>query len=341
MKIALDAMGGDFAPARPVAAAVDALKRFSSISTIYLVGHEDRINEELTRLGVKTNERLKIHHCTQVIEMGEGAVEGVRRKRDNSINRSIELVKDGLADAVISAGHTGAMVAASTIKLRTLPGIGRAGIAAIMPTEFNRFVLMDAGANIDAEPDNLVEYGIMGSVFSSHVLGFENPKVGLMSVGTEESKGNEITKKAYKLLTDAPVNFVGNVEGHDLYERPVEVVVCEGFVGNVILKTSESLANAIFSWLKREIKSNPLRLLGAILAKGAFASIKKRTSYEEIGGCLLLGVNGICVIAHGSSSVKALTNAIGAGVHAVETNVNQDILAAMEKFKQTLQEQTS
>jgi len=341
MKIALDAMGGDFAPARPVAAAVEALKRFPSITQLYLVGHQDRINEELTRLGVNTDERLKVHHCTQVIEMGEGAVEGVRRKRDNSINRSIELVKEGKADAVISAGHTGAMVAASSIKLRTLPGIGRAGIAAIMPTEFNRFVLMDAGANIDAEPDNLVEYGIMGSVFSSHVLGFDDPKVGLMSVGTEESKGNEVTKKAYKLLSDAPIDFVGNVEGHDLYERPVEVVVCEGFVGNVILKTSESLATAIFAWLKREIKSNPLRLLGAVLAKGAFASIKKRTSYEEIGGCLLLGVNGIVVIAHGSSTVKALTNAIGAGVHAVDTNVNQDILAAMDKFNQTLQEQAS
>ncbi|MEM1158505.1 MAG: phosphate acyltransferase PlsX [Verrucomicrobiota bacterium] len=341
MKIALDAMGGDFAPARPVAAAVNALERFPGITELYLVGHQDRINEELARVGVKSDDRLKVYHCTQVIEMDEGAVDSVRRKRDSSINRSIELVKEGKADAVISAGHTGAMVASSSIKLRTLPGIGRAGIAAIMPTEFNRFVLMDAGANIDAEPDNLVEYGIMGSIFSSHVLGFEDPKVGLMSVGTEESKGNEVTKKAYKLLSDAPVNFVGNVEGHDLYERPVEVVVCEGFVGNVILKTSESLANAIFAWLKREIKSNPLRRIGAVLAKGAFASIKKRTSYEEIGGCLLLGVNGIVVISHGSSTVKAIANAIGAGVNAVDTNLNDDILAAMDKWNQTLEEKKS
>ncbi|MGF1678128.1 MAG: phosphate acyltransferase PlsX [Candidatus Methylacidiphilales bacterium] len=332
MKIALDAMGGDYAPARPVAAAVEALSRFPQISELYLVGHQDRIREELQRLRFKESNhpRLRIHHCTEVIEMGEGAVEGVRKKRDNSINRSVELVKEGISDAVVSAGHTGAMVAATTIKLRTLPGIGRPGIAAIMPTEFNRFVLMDAGANIDAEPDNLLEYGIMGSVFSSHVLGFDKPRVGLLSVGTEESKGNEVTKKAYKLLSDAPINFVGNIEGHDLYERPVEVVVCEGFVGNVVLKTSESLANAVFAWLKREIQSNPLRLVGAALARGAFATIKKRTSYEEIGGSLLLGVNGICVIAHGSSSVKALVNAIGVAVHAVDSNVNQDIIRAME-----------
>lgn len=336
MRIALDAMGGDFAPERPVAAAVDALTRFPSITELFLVGHEEQIRVELKKLGVSNDPRLKIHHCTQVIEMDEGAVEGVRRKRDNSINRAVELVKEGHADAVVSAGHTGAMVAATTIKLRTLPGIGRPGIAAIMPTEFNRFVLMDAGANIDAEEDNLLEYGIMGSVFSSHVLGFENPRVGLLSVGTEESKGNEVTKKAYKLLSKAPINFVGNIEGHDLFERPVEVVVCEGFVGNVVLKTSESLANAIFSWLKREIKSNPLRLFGAVLARGAFSTIKRRTSYEEIGGSLLLGVNGIAVIAHGSSSVKAIVNAVGAAVHAVDSNVNQDILSSLERFTRSV-----
>jgi len=340
MRIALDAMGGDFAPARPVAAALQALDRFPSISVLYLVGHEDRIREELQRHHAEVNERLKVHHCTQVIEMGEGAVDGVRRKRDNSINRAVELVKEGKADAVVSAGHTGAMVAATTIKLRTLPGIGRPGIAAIMPTEYNRFVLMDAGANIDAEEDNLLEYGVMGSVFSNHVLGFENPRVGLLSVGTEESKGNEVTKKAYKLLSKAPINFVGNIEGHDLYERPVEVVVCEGFVGNVVLKTSESLANAIFSWLKREIKSNPLRLFGGILARGAFENIKRRTSYEEIGGSLLLGVNGIAVIAHGSSSTKAIVNAIGAGVHAIESNVNEDIIEALEVFSRSLAKET-
>jgi phosphate acyltransferase len=246
------------------------------------------------------------------------------------------LVRDGQADAAVSPGHTGAMVAAATIKLRTLPGVGRPGIATVMPTESNRFVLIDAGANIDATPRHLAEYGVMGSVYSSHVLKIQNPRVGLLSVGTEEAKGNDLTKQAFKLLGQAPVNFVGNVEGHDLYERPVDVVVCDGFVGNVVLKTSESLANAIFSWLKRELKASPLRLAGALLAKGAFQAIKDRTNYETIGGSLLLGVNGIVVIGHGSSSVLAIVNAIRAAVQAVAFRVNPDIITGVAELDRRL-----
>lgn len=332
MRIALDAMGGDFAPERPVEAAVRALQLYPKISRLFLVGDEARIQAELDRhrreldAEPSIRERLEVRHCTQVVEMSDGAVEGLRRKKDNSITRSVELVKQKEADAVVSAGHTGAMVACSTLKLRTLPGIERAGIATVMPTESNLFVLMDAGANVDAHPRHLMQYGVMGSIYSKHVLGFDNPRVGLLGIGTEDVKGNDLTKETFKLLREAPVNFVGNIEGHDLFERPVEVAVCDGFVGNVVLKTSESISNAIFHWLKAELKRSPVRMFGAWLARNAFRAIKKKVNYEEYGGSLLLGVNGICVIAHGSSTVKALTNALRVATQAVEVEVNPHII---------------
>jgi len=331
MKIALDAMGGDFAPERPVKAAIEALAHFPQIEKLLLFGQESRIHEELKKIGhEKLDSRLEIHHCKEVIEMGDSPVESLRRKRDNSILRSIEAVRDGLADAAVSAGHTGAMVAAATIRLRTLPGISRPGIATIMPTETNLFVLMDAGANLDARPEHLLDYAVMGSVFSEEILGYKKPRVGLLSIGSEDVKGNSLTKDAFKLLSSAPIHFTGNIEGRDLFENPVEVVVCDGFVGNVVLKTGESIANAIFQWLKHEIKKTPIRMLGAWLARAAFRAIKKKTNYEEYGGSLLLGVNGITVIAHGSSTVKAIRNAIREAVEAVEHDVNNHIIRAAE-----------
>ncbi len=325
MKIALDAMGGDYAPERPVAAALDALQRFPQITELHLVGNEPAIQAELVRHRSVDDPRLRIRHCSETIDMGDGAVEGIRRKKDNSISRSVELVRDGVCDAVVSAGHTGAMVAACSIRLRNLPGVERPGIATVLPTETNLFVLIDAGANIDARPVHLMQYGIMGSVFSQHVLKYPKPRVGLLSIGTEEAKGNDLTKEAFKLLKTAPVHFVGNIEGHDLYERPVEVVVTDGFTGNVVLKTSESIANAIFHWLKNEIKSSPVRTAGAWLARDAFRNIKRKTNYEEYGGSLLLGVNGTAVIAHGSSTVKAISNAVRVAVEAIEFKVNPHI----------------
>ncbi len=333
MRIALDAMGGDFAPERPVEAAIEALKHYPQITKIYLVGIGDQIESELSRLRVTDRDRIEIHHCTQVIGMSDGAVEGVRRKKDSSISRSVELVKDGKAEAVISAGHTGAMVAATTIKLRCLPGIERPGIASVLPTETNLFVLIDAGANIDARPEHLVQYAIMGSVYSKEVLGFSNPRVGLLSIGTEDVKGNDLTKETFKLLSKAPINFAGNIEGHDLFERPVEVVVTDGFVGNVVLKTTESIANAIFKWLKHEIKKTPSRMFGAWMARSAFTNIKKKTNYEEYGGSLLLGVNGVCVIAHGSSTVLAIRNAIRVAADAVKLKVNPTIVSEIADMK--------
>lgn len=329
-------MGGDFAPERPVAAALEALRLYPQITELYLVGPEDRIRAELAKHNVVPDgRRIKLLHCTEVIEMSDSAAQAVRRKKDNSINRSIDLVKEGKADAVVSAGHTGAMVVASTLKLRTLPGIDRPGIAAVLPTETNLFVLIDAGANIDARPEHLAGYAIMGSVYSKYVLKFPNPRVGLLSIGEEDVKGNDLTKETFKMLKESPVNFVGNIEGHDIFEDPVEVVVCDGFIGNILLKTSESLANAIFHWLKHELKKTPLRMLGAWLARAAFKTIKKKTNYEEYGGSLLLGVNGICVIAHGSSTVKALTNALRVGMESVEFKVNPHIVEEVARFAMT------
>lgn len=329
-------MGGDFAPERPVLAALEALKLYPSITELYLVGPEDVILAELKKHGREPDDRLRIHHCTQVIEMGEKPVTAVRRKRDSSINRGMELVKNDLSDAMVSAGHTGAMVAGASILLRTLPGVQRPGIATIMPTQFNHFVLIDAGANADAKAEHLAQYGVMGSIYSNHVLKYEKPRVGLLSIGSEEAKGNDLTKDAFKLLGIAPIDFQGNVEGHDLFEDPVEVVVCDGFSGNVVLKTSESLANAIFGWLKHELKKSPIRLFGAWLARNAFKAIKKRTNYEEYGGSLLLGVKGICVIAHGSSTVKAITNAIRVAVEAQETELNPHIIDEVAKLNEAM-----
>src|SRR5437762_5717190 len=247
MKIALDAMGGDFGPPNLVGGAVMALKEYRQIGKLFLVGDTPKIEAELKKLQCN-DRRIEIVHATQVVDMCDRAVDAVRRKKDSSVSRAVDLVKKGDAAAIVSAGHTGAAVAATTIKLRTLPGIDRPGIAAIMPSETNVFVLIDAGANSDARAEHLLQYAIMGSVYSRHVLGYANPTVGLMSIGDEDVKGSELTKEVFKTLKTSGLNFRGNIEGHDLFGDPVEVVVCDGFVGNVILKSCESIADAIFKW---------------------------------------------------------------------------------------------
>jgi glycerol-3-phosphate acyltransferase PlsX len=247
MRIALDAMGGDFAPKNNVEGAVLALKEYPELEKLFLVGDAVAIGNELKRIGFQ-DERIEILHASQV-------------------------VKNGSAHAVVSAGHTGAAVAASVLKLRTLTGIERPAVACLLPTEKGVFVLCDAGANIDSSPQNLLQFGIMGAVFAEHVLGLKRPTVGLLSIGEEDVKGNDTTKEAFKLLKSANLNFRGNVEGHDLYEDGAEVVVCDGFVGNIVLKTSESIAYAIFGWLRRELTKKFIRKLGAQLARGAFRTI--------------------------------------------------------------------
>src|SRR2546428_6766927 len=280
MKIALDAMGGDFGPPYLVAGAVMALREYSHIKKLFLVGDTKQIESELKKHQC-TDSGIDIVHSTQVVDMSDRAGPAVRRTNDSYVSRAVDLVKRGEADAIVSAGHTGAAVAASMIKLRTLEGIDRPGIAAVLPTQFNVFVLVDAGANIDARPEHLLQYAIMGTVYSRHVLGYKSPKVGLISLGEEDVKGNEMTKEVFKMLKRSSLNFVGNIEGRHLFEDPVEVVVCDGFVGNVILKTCESISVAIFKWLKQELTRSKIHMVGAYLARKAIRVIKDKTNYEE------------------------------------------------------------
>src|SRR3989475_11065030 len=291
MKIALDAMGGDFGPPNLVAGAVMALREYRHIKKLFLVGDTKQIEAELKKH--KCNDRrIALVHPTQVVDMSDRAWSAVRRKKDSSVSRAGDLVKHGEADAIVSAGHTGAAVAASMIKLRTLEGVDRPGIAAVLPTQFNVFVLVDAGAKIDARPVPLLRFAIIGSVYSRHVLHYKNPTVGLVSLGDEDVKGTELTKEVFKMLRPSSLNFVGNIEGRHLFEDPVEVVVCDGFVGNVILKTCESIAVAMFQWLKHELMRTTMRKAGAFLARNAIGTIKAKTNYEEYGGSPTPGVNG-------------------------------------------------
>ena len=331
MRIALDAMGGDYAPKNTVAGAVMALKEYPQVTRLFLTGDEVAIKAELSKLGF-SDSRLEIIHTTQVVEMSDAAVEAVRRKKDSSVSRAVDLVKDGKADAIVSAGHTGAAVAATTIKLRTLEGIERPGIASYLPTEKNVCVLIDAGANVDAKPIHLLQYAIMGSVLSKQVFGYDNPEIGLMSVGGEDVKGSEFTKDVFKLLKSSSLNFRGNIEGHDLFEHPVEVILCDGFTGNVVLKTAEATASAVFRWLKNELEKTKLRMLGAWIARNAFRAIRRRTNYESYGGSPLLGVNGICIIAHGSSSPLAVKNAIHVAMEFIVQQVNPRIVEAVKDY---------
>jgi glycerol-3-phosphate acyltransferase PlsX len=333
MKIALDAMGGDFGPPNLVAGAVMALQEYSHIERLYLVGDHRQIESVLSREHCN-DRRIEIVHSTQVVDMSDRAWSAVRRKKDSSVSRAVDLVKHGQADAIVSAGHTGAAVAASIVKLRTLEGIDRPGIAAVLPTQINDFVLIDAGANIGATPEHLLHYGIMGSVYSSHVLGYKRPSVGLISLGEEDVKGTEITKEAFKMMKQSSLNFRGNIEGRHLFEEPVEVVVCDGFVGNVILKTSESIAVALFKWLKAELTRSKTRMAGAYLARHAFHTIKKKMNYEEYGGSPLLGVDGICIIAHGASTPLAIKNALRVAAESIEQQVNPHIVEEIRRYNE-------
>jgi len=326
-------MGGDFAPRNTIEGAVLALKEYRHIEKLFLVGDAVTIGNELNRLAYQ-DDRIEIFHASEVVDMRESAAKAIRQKKDASISRAVDLVKNNAAQAVVSAGHTGAAVAASVLKLRTLKGIERPAVACLLPTETKVFVLIDGGANPDSTPENLVQFAIMGAVFSEHFLGYKNPSVALMSIGQEDTKGNDVTREAFKLLRRSGLNFRGNIEGHDLFENPAEVVVCDGFTGNVVLKTSEAIAHAIFTWLKHELFRTPVRKLGAKLAEGAFRSIKKKTNYEEYGGMPLLGVNGICIIAHGASSALAIKNAIRAACDSIQHEINPQILRELQSYNE-------
>lgn len=332
MKIALDVMGGDHAPQNPMGGVKLALETLPQIEKIYLVGVPELIEKEMQAQGISAGDRLEIVPATQIVDMSDSGLDAVRKKKDSSIARAVDLVKDKKADAVVSAGHTGAAVTASLIKLRTLPHIERPAIAAIMPSMTTQWVLIDAGANPDSLPEHLVQNAVMGSAYAKHVLGRDNPRVGLMSNGTEEEKGNALCKETSKLLRTTPgINFIGNVEGHDLWETPPDVVVCDGFTGNIILKTSEALAHALFGMIKTEIVSSTRTKIGGLLAKPAFKRIHKKTSADESGGMPLLGLNGITIIAHGGASAYAMKNAIRMACETISHQVNPHIEAAISQ----------
>ena len=331
MKVALDAMGGDYAPAVNIGGAIDALRYYPKLQHLFLVGDKAVLELECAKQGLDlTDSRVSIVHAPETIGMSEPGAKTVRKKKLSSINVAMEMVKDGSADAFVSAGNTGGAVAAATLKLRTLPGVDRAGIASALPNEYGICHILDAGANPEAKPEHLVAYAVMGTAFARGVLGVQEPKVGLMSNGEEDEKGTAFTKETFKLLKQTPgINFVGNVEGRDLFETELDVVLCDGFVGNIMLKTIEATAKAVSKWLKTEIKGNPLRIAGAMLANGAFKALKEKSSYETYGGSPLLGVNGVVIIAHGSSSSLAVRNAIRVGLETVETRVNPRIEEAL------------
>ncbi len=334
MRIAVDAMGGDYAPREVVAGTVLAAA-LPNVSELILVGDEAAIKAELALLG-PVSPKIKIRHASEAVDMGEAPAQAVRRKKDSSIGRAVEMVKRGEADAVMSAGNTGGAVAASTLKLRTLEGVDRPAIATVMPTQKSPVVLVDAGANLDCTPEQLVQFAMMGSVYSRAVLGRENPIVGLLSIGGEDSKGNEVTKKTFASLQKSPLNFRGNVEGRDILEGDTDVVVCDGFVGNIVLKTTESTATAVTSWLKRELTANWIRKFACLFLRGAFRALKKKLDPESYGGAPLLGVNGVCIIAHGRSSRHAIYHAIRVATESVSGHVNEGIIKGIASLGGTV-----
>jgi len=332
MRISIDAMGGDFAPREIVAGTLRAAKSLKGIEKLFLVGDETAIKRQLKKHKGTLPSCIEIVHASEIVGMGESPAVAIRRKKDSSIARAIELVKDGKADAIFSAGNTGAAVAAATLKLRTLEGVDRPAIATIMPTPVDPFVLLDAGANPDSTPEMLQQYAVMGSIYSREILGVDNPSVGLLSIGEEAAKGNETTKKTFGLLQQSHLNFVGNVESGDLYAGKVSVAVCDGFVGNVVLKTSEAVARMISNWLKTMFRANPLRMLGALLSSGVFKEMKSRADPANYGGAPLLGANGVVIIGHGSSNALATLNAIRVASEAIDHDVNHLIEAELKRI---------
>jgi glycerol-3-phosphate acyltransferase PlsX len=322
MRIVVDVMGGDHGPGVVIEGAKQALSASQRISKLTLVGKEQDIRAELVRAGLD-DPRICIVHASEFLTMDDKPIEGLRKKKDCSILRAVDLLRCGEADALISPGNTGGLVAASTIRLRPLPGVDRVGIATVIPAPENEFVLLDSGANVESRPMHLLHYAVMGSVYSREIIGCKKPRVGLLCNGTEESKGTELTQKAYELCRQADINFIGNVEGYDLFHNRVDVVVCDGFVGNIVLKTLESFAKGILGWLQVELKKNPKRLIGAMLAKNAFRTIKRRMDPDAYGGAPLLGLNGNVMKAHGSASARAIMNAIRISSEAVQHDMNQ------------------
>lgn len=330
MKIVVDAMGGDYAPQEIVQGALQVLQADPELHII-LVGRETAIRQYLPES--YDRDRLTIHHCEEVITMDEHPAQAYRRKKDASITVAARLVKEKEGDAFISAGSTGAQLAASLFGLGRIKGVERPAIATVIPGAEKPKLLLDAGANADCKPENLVQFALMGSIYAEEIIGVANPAVGLVSNGTEETKGSELVLTVHEILKKNPhLNFLGNVEGREILQGSADVLVCDGFVGNVILKVLEGTAGTLFSLIKEELKRNIRTKAGALLLAPGFKGIKARLDYAEHGGAPLLGVNGISIICHGSSKAYAIQNAIIAAKRCVQKGVVDKLTERMEKL---------
>lgn len=322
MKIAVDAMGGDFAPREVVRGALEACQKLRQ--AVILVGDEETIREELKDAGAE-HHLLEIVHAPEIITNQESPAVAVRRKKNSSIVRSAGLVKEGKAAAFVSAGSTGAVMAAALLGWGRVSGIDRPAIVSILPSLKGGTVLLDVGANVDCKPHQLVQFAIMGSLYAEKVLGINRPKVALLSNGEEDTKGNEVTLAAGPLLKLTDLNFVGNAEGRDIFRGTVDVVVCDGFVGNVVLKTGEGLVGSLTEMVKEEVNKNWLAKIGGFMALPALRNFRRRLDYAEYGGAPLLGVDGIAIICHGSSTARAIKNAIRTAREAAGSNLVESI----------------
>lgn len=328
MIIAVDGMGGDNSPSEVVKGCVDAINEYNV--NIIITGAEDKIRDEVKKYNFD-KDKLEIVDAKEVITNNEHPVMAIRKKKESSLYKALKLVKDGKADGIISAGSTGALMAGATFIIGRIKGIDRVALSPIMPGKNSPFMVSDSGANVDCKPQYLLQFALMGKIYFENILGVKNPSIGLVNIGAEEEKGNELTKAAYKLLKETDFNFVGNVEPREVSSGDVNVLVCDGFVGNTILKMYEGVATNIFKMLKSEIMSSTKAKIGALLMKDVFDDFKKKFDYTEYGGSPFLGANGIVIKAHGSSNAKAFKNAIRQTKICYENGIIDKISKELEK----------
>ena len=326
--IAVDAMGSDNSPHSEVDGAVQGARAYGV--RILLVGREQLLAPLLKEKGAASLP-IEVRNASQIIAMDEQPVAAFRKKRDSSIRVGAELVRDGVASGLVSAGNTGAVMAISKVVIGVVEGVDRPGLAAVVPTLTGHAVLLDVGANVACKPQHLVQFAIMGNLFSKQIVGVPSPRVGLMSVGEEESKGNDLTREVHKMLKKASLNFIGNVEGRDIYNGRADVIVCDGFTGNVALKRSEGLIEAVLKLLRDELSSNVQAKIGALLSQQSFKRLKKRLDYSEYGGAPLIGIRGVTIICHGRSSSNAIKNAIRVAKGFAENQVNAKLEEALSR----------
>ena len=332
MKIALDAMGGDYAPKEIVLGGLQALKEYDYIEKLYLVGQIDKIEAVLAEQSSLDRSKIELVEATEVIEMEDHPANAYRRKKDASITVATRLVKEGTADAVVSAGSTGGQMVAALFGLGRIKGVKRPAIGCVIPTMTGGKLLVDSGANTNVDVENLVQFAQMGSIYMQCVGGIESPKVGLINNGAEETKGSELTQETYQKLKELDnINFIGNIEGRDVPAGAADVMTCDGFTGNVVLKTMEGMAKVIMTMLEAEVKASLRCTVGAGLMKPALRGLKRKMDYAEYGGAPLLGVNGVSVVCHGSSKAKAIYKAIDIAYHCCESNFVEKIKGNFEK----------